>query len=176
MTLESHTQNMHIWIRPLSGNIHLIETIISQTITTAVTVTPDGGSHPHVTWGPCVTWWHCAPELHCELYRLLCARELCTGWRSNTDWHAAGQADHPVLPVTTGQSLGRTWAKCRGRGMSCLHRPALTDQGSTQTLLSSLPNLKTEYEMKMYMETMETSMPCMDKTVYRGIVTQLEVT
>ena len=42
---------MHIWLEALSENIHLIETIISQTITTAVTVTPDGGSHPHVTWG-----------------------------------------------------------------------------------------------------------------------------
>ena len=87
----------------------------------------------------CVCWWHGAvPELHCELYLLLYTRELCTLWRSNTDWHSGpcAGADHWPMLVTTGAPGGRT--HCLG----CSLHPSSTDHWLST--LGSLLWLKSE--------------------------------
>ena len=100
MTLESHSQNMHTWI----GNIHLIETIISQTITTAVTVTP---------------WWGITPTCDmgdmCDLWDLMTLRAWTPLWIVS-----AGSAGSGALHCVTVQHwLTLRWsgwplARCLG--------------------------------------------------------------
>ena len=144
MTLESHTQNMHIWEGALSGNIHLIETIISQTITTAVTVTPDGGSHPHVTREGHV-WLDDIARLNSTVNCIGCSvlgsSALCDG---------PTLTDTPLVRLTT--PLATAWAAPEPNIGAAAWAASITRLSLTRARLglSSLPNLKTEYKMKMY--------------------------
>ena len=145
---------MHIWLEALSGNIHLIKTIISQTITTAVTVTPDGGSHPHVTWGAM-----------CDLMTLRAwtplwtvSAALCSGalhWVTVQHWLTRRWSGWPPrAPRDHWPEPGPHLSQVPGPRPELPPSPGSHWPGSARSLLSSLSNLKTEYKMKMYTQTM----------------------